>query len=242
MIASPVTYLIGLVCITALTKKRWLRKISYVLAAFILLFCSNKWIYNEVVKAHTMPYIGQPAPEKIYEYGIVLGGFSGYDPGLHRVDFNEAADRLTEAVRLYHQGTVKKLIITGDGSVADTPRQLNDPEVLLSMLEDWGVKRPNVILERKARNTRENAVFTLRLIGDSLLSRPSLLITSAVHMKRSLACFERIGMHPVPYVTDMSLDPQYHWMDMLPDFSFLTKWQELLHEWIGSTVYELMGW
>jgi len=240
--ASPVTYLIVLVCLAALCKRRRIKQVSYFLAVFILLFCSNKWVYNEVVKASAMPYIGKIDTVKTYKYGIVLGGFSSYDPGLHRVDFNENADRLTEAVRLYHKRIIKKIIIAADGSIADIPGQQNDPEVLLSMMEEWGVKRSDIILERKARNTRQNAVFTLRLIGDSLLCSPSLLITSAMHMERSLRCFEKVGIHSVPYVTDVSIDPQYLFTDIFPDFSLFSKWQGIFHEWIGSFVYGLRGW
>ena len=240
--ASPVTYLIVLVCVAALSKRRRVKQVSYILAVFILLFCSNKWTYNKVVKACAMPYINQIDTVKVYKYGIVLGGFSGYDQRLQRVDFGENADRLTEAVRLYHKKTIKKIIITGDGSTSDIPGQQNNPEVLLSMMEEWGVKRSDIILERKARNTRQNAVFTLRLIGDSLLCSPSLLITSVTHMKRSLKCFEKVGIRSVPYVTDVSIDPPYLWTDIFPDFSLFSEWQKIIHEWIGSFVYGLKGW
>ena len=31
----------------------------------------------------------------------------------------------------------------------------------------------------------------------------------------------------------------YEWMDILPDFQYLYKWQFILHEWIVLLVYNL---
>ena len=242
LIASPVTYVIGFICLAAFTKRRWIRKIAYFMAILIMLFCSNKWIYNKTVQSMAAPYIVEGTPGKTYAYGIVLGGFADYDSIRHSIDFNEAGDRLIDAARLYHLGVLKKIVVTGDGSSMDVHHHHSDPNVLLSLLESWGVPRQDVILERRARNTRQNATYTYQLVGDSLRSRPSLLITSGVHMKRSLQCFEAIGIHPDPYGTDVNMAPQYEWIDVFPDFQYLSKWQYLLHEWIGGAVYHLMSW
>jgi len=242
LLASPVTYVIGLVCLAALTKKKWIRGIAYFLAVVILLACSNKWLYYRMVQSMAAPYIVEGTPGKTYAYGIVLGGFADYDSIRHSIDFNEAGDRLIDAARLYRLGVLKKIVITGDGSSMDVPRHRSDPRVLLSLLKSWGVPRKDVILERRARNTRQNATYTYQLLGDSLRSQPSLLITSGVHMKRSLQCFEAIGIHPDPYATDINMAPQYEWIDVFPDFQYLSKWQYILHEWIGGAVYSVVGY
>jgi len=236
-IASPVSYLIVLVALAVWTKKKWLKTTAWMLAILVMLICSNKWIYNETMRAMSTPYIVEPV--KTYTYGIVLGGFADFDKQRHRIEFYDASDRLIDAATLYRKGIIKKMVVTGDGSHLNVPTRTSDPEVLLSLLEGWGVNRRDIILENRARNTKQNASFTLDLIGDSLLSQPVLLITSAFHMKRSLQVFERIGIHPDPYGTDVIMNPQYEWMDFLPDFQYLYKWQFILHEWIGLIVYKI---
>jgi uncharacterized SAM-binding protein YcdF (DUF218 family) len=240
-VSSPVTYIVLLVIAGIwLRKKKW-KQLTFGLAIFLLLLFSNRWVYYESVKAFSGKYVTEIPSAKRYNYGIVLGGFSEYDARLNRINFNKVADRLTEAVNLYHKGIIRKLIITGDGSILDIPEVKTDPEVMLSILQNWGVSRSDVILERKALNTRENAVYTLQLLGDSLKSSPSLLITSATHMKRSLQCFNVVGVYPDFYGTDVVLDPQYRIIDFFPDFYYLSMWQELIHEWIGMLVYHITG-
>lgn len=209
------------------------------LAIAVTLICSNKWVFNETIRVMSAPYVSEPV--KTYQYGVVLGGFADFDLQRNRVEFYEGADRLIDAVTLYQKGTIKKLVVTGDGSHMNLPTHKADPEVLLSLLESWGVKRADIILENRARNTKQNASYTLELIGDSLLTQPVLLITSAYHMKRSLRVFERLGIHPDPYGTDVIMNPQYEWIDIFPDFQYLGKWQIILHEWIGLVVYEITG-
>ncbi|MEL7588477.1 MAG: YdcF family protein [Prolixibacteraceae bacterium] len=238
-IASPVTYIIIFVALAVWTKKKWLKRTAWVLPIGVTLLCSNKWVYNETMRAMSAPYITEPV--KTYQYGVVLGGFADFDLQRNRVEFYEGADRLIDAVTLYQKGIIKKVVVTGDGSHMNLHTHKADPEVLLSLLESWSVKRADIILENRARNTKQNAAYTLELIGDSLLTQPVLLITSAYHMKRSLRVFERLGIHPDPYGTDVIMDPQYEWIDVLPDFQYLGKWQTILHEWIGLVVYEITG-
>ena len=242
LVSSPVTYIIGLVCLAAFTKKRWIRGSAHFLAIIILLACSNKRLYYQTVQSMTAPYIVKGMPEKTYAYGIVLGGFADYDSIRRSIDFNEAADRLIDAARLYRLGVLKKIIVSGDGSDIDVPGHRSDSRILLSLLKSWGVNPGDVILEKRARNTRQNATYSYQLVGDSLRSQPSLLITSGIHMKRSLQCFQAIGIHPDPYATDINMAPQYEWTNIFPDFQYLGKWQYILHEWIGAIVYNIVGY
>ena len=101
--------------------------------------------------------------------------------------------------------------------------------------------RKDVILETKAWNTQENATFTLELVGDVLKTEPSLLITSAVHMRRSLMTFRREGILAEPYITDTPVQIGDERPSWVPSLAVLLKWSELLHEWIGYVVYQWRG-
>jgi uncharacterized SAM-binding protein YcdF (DUF218 family) len=52
-------------------------------------------------------------------------------------------------------------------------------------------------VERRSRDTRENAIESARLLRSAGLRRV-LLVTSAVHMRRALAEFEAVGLEVVP--------------------------------------------
>ena len=69
-------------------------------------------------------------------------------------------------------------------------------------LADLGMPLEDVILETRANNTWENATFTLELIGNSMKTESTLLITSATHMRRSLWTFHAAGLNPDTYITD----------------------------------------
>ena len=59
---------------------------------------------------------------------------------------------------------------------------------LYPLLESFGVPRERVLLEDRARNTYENAVFSKQLMKPKPGER-WLLVTSAVHMPRAIGCF-----------------------------------------------------
>lgn len=66
-----------------------------------------------------------------------------------------------------------------------------------------------------------------------------LLITSAVHMPRSVACFRAAGWTITPYPADFSRGPEpFHFglVDNLADLDTAA------HEWVGLLYYRLRGY
>jgi uncharacterized SAM-binding protein YcdF (DUF218 family) len=59
-----------------------------------------------------------------------------------------------------------------------------------ALFESLGVSRERLTMERRARNTQENAEFAKAMAAPKSGER-WLLVTSAYHMPRSSACFER---------------------------------------------------
>ena len=57
------------------------------------------------------------APEKRYKLAIVMGGFASMNRETGQMRYEQdRADRLWEAVRLWRNGTIEKILITGDGT------------------------------------------------------------------------------------------------------------------------------
>jgi len=71
-----------------------------------------------------------------------------------------------------------------------------------------------------------------------------LLVTSAAHMKRSVAVFESLGVDVFPVSADVRVvkKPELTVLDFLPDAEALKQTTDAIHEWIGQWVYRMQGW
>ena len=178
------------------------------------------------------------------EVGIVLTGALSHNPDLEdQMHVGEAGDRFTEAMVLYKQGFIRKILITGgSGSILD--QEFKESEVLKSFLITNGFPEEDIIIEYNSRNTHENAANTAAVLKQySLEDRKHLLITSAFHMRRSLACFAKEKIHVVPYPVDFR--SSYVAWDIawiLPSPHALANWSMLIKEWIGMVAYKIAGY
>ncbi|MEG1574753.1 MAG: YdcF family protein, partial [Bacteroidales bacterium] len=171
---------------------------------------------------------------------VVEGGFAEYDKVRDRIEFSEGADRLTDAIILYHNRRIRKIIISGDGSVI-TRDSIGSPEKMIKFLNYMGIPNEDIIIEPNARNTKEHPEEILKLLGERIKSENILIITSAIHLKRSLSAFERNGIKADGYGVDITTDdPKYIWADWIPDLNLPSKWYWLIHEQIGCFVYKLI--
>ena len=68
-------------------------------------------------------------------------------------------------------------------------------------LKACGVEEPYLIKEDRSRNTAENAKFTREICEQKQYGKV-ILVTSAFHMPRSVAFFNREGVDVIPYPTD----------------------------------------
>ena len=99
-------------------------------------------------------------------------------------------DRLREAGRLARRYVQAKLHVSGAG----------DAEFVWRILGD-GIEPARVSIEAISRNTFENAVNSRRLV-DPLPGERWLLVTSAMHMPRSMGAFRKSGFWPEPWPVD----------------------------------------
>jgi uncharacterized SAM-binding protein YcdF (DUF218 family) len=146
----------------------------------------------------------------------------------------EMMGRLVTAVRLQKRLGVP--IIVSGGKVFDN--MAPEAEVDKRFLVDLGVPPGKIILEDKSRDTIENAINTKK-ICDRMGFRKPILVTSAVHMKRSLFSFRKAGLTVVPLPANFRTwnRRKYYWHDYLPeDFSAA---QAAAHECLGLLYYRL---
>ncbi len=113
---------------------------------------------------------------------IVLGG--SVDTGLSTYfgtpEFVDGIERLSATAALSKRYPSARVIISGgqgDGTGTDRP----EADVMAEVLEAWGVPRERMILERRSRNTRENAVLSYDTVAPGGEDR-WILVTSAFHV------------------------------------------------------------
>ncbi len=95
-----------------------------------------------------------------------------------------------------------------------------------------GVPAERVLVEPASHNTRENLAFSARMLG-LRNGEPVVLVTSALHMARSVELARAQGIVALPYPCDRRGETNSNWRDWLPSNSGPAAWQDVLHEWLG---------
>jgi uncharacterized SAM-binding protein YcdF (DUF218 family) len=243
-LVRPLVIVCGLLLAAWLSKKAGRRKFFLISALFLLFFFSNEFIANEVMNAWEIKATPFAQMERSYTYGILLCGAAKSEVGPDdRVYIGTAADRVNHTLQLYKMGKIRKILITGgSGRLLDIGEREADD--LASLLKLMGVPAEDLLIENASRNTHESAVETAHLLDS--LTRPSdcLLITSASHMRRSLATFNRAGWPCTPFAVDFHGHVRKYTFDVLfiPKVEAVVWWQTLMKEWTGYFAYWLAGY
>ncbi len=233
---------ICLVLSVVLKNPKWKKRL-FALGLSMLLLFSNEFIANEIMRAWEVPVTPYQDIKKKYTYGILLSGAARTEVGpTDRVYILSAADRINHTVQLYKLGYISKVLISGgNGRLVTAEREA---DALFSLLQLMGIPAEDMLVENEARNTHESAIYVPRLLNGKATPEDCLLITSAFHMRRSRACFNKVGWH----LDTFSADVHSHFRKFSPDVLFIPKiealanWQILFKEWVGLTAYWLAGY
>jgi uncharacterized SAM-binding protein YcdF (DUF218 family) len=172
---------------------------------------------------------------------IVLGGSTvGRVSSARGVsELNDAGDRLVEALRLAQSYPNARVVLSGSTGLL---AQDVEAEAVTSarLLEGLGVASDRLIVEAESRNTVENAEMTKVMLGSA--DGPFLLVTSAFHMPRSVALFDKAGLDVIAWPTDYrSTGQEALGFDVANPVFNLSTTSVALREWIGLLVYALTG-
>jgi uncharacterized SAM-binding protein YcdF (DUF218 family) len=249
-------YPLGLACVllvaVLLSKRspRW-QRIGVILALVLLWLGGNHWVASGLARSlewRYLPMENLPKSEVI----VVLGG--GTQPKSQPrpiVEINGAGDRLFYAASLYHQEFADHLLLSG-GKIPwysnGTSTEASPAEEMAVLLEMLGVPPTAIWLEPDSLNTYENAVNSQRILHEKGIES-IILVTSAIHMPRSVKLFEAQGLNVTPapvdyYVTQEdwtgSLPQQI--MRIFPSAGNLALTTRALKEYFGILFYNLRGW
>lgn len=225
-------------------KKKWGKRLLWI-GIGILVFCTNPFIANQALLAWEPEY-KEFDEINSYEIGIVLTGVTNLSKTAYdRTFFNKGADRITHALQLYRMSKIEKILITG-GQGLNPVNPQSEAELLRRFLKMTGVPAEDILIEDKSKNTAQNAEFTKAFMESNGVNtnQDFLLITSAFHMYRAKGCFDKVGLNTETFPTDYySYDTKYDIPALFfPSADALTYWHKLVKEWIGITVYKLVGY
>jgi len=143
--------------------------------------------------------------------------------------------RLDEAWRLY-KIQPRPIIVSGGHVNPFTPDQ-DENKIAREFLIRWGVPQHHVFGEAKSRDTFESAVETGKLLKQKGWKR-YLLVTSALHMPRSMLAFSSEAPEPIPAPGDFTLrEWKLSPLDFAPTVSAARAIALTLHEYIGLANY-----
>lgn len=237
---NPLFWIVALMLASIFVSSKTFKKRLLIAGLALLMFFSNAFILNEVLLRWENVETPQEQLHEHYTYGIVLSGMTYYDTKHQRVNFLRSSDRIWQALKLYEENRIDKILITG-GAANYFYKDTVESAVLRDFLVSIGVPKSDIVTEELARNTHENALFTKPLVQptDTLL-----LITSAMHMRRSYGCFTKVGIDCDKFCTDFHSGTRHWNIDamFIPQANALFKWNAFMHELVGILIYRFMGY
>lgn len=249
-------YPLGLACLCLLVALFMLWKrprtaaLAIALALILLLFTSSGWVSRSLVQSlewQNLPLTEIPTAEAI----VVLGGATKSAlPPRPFVDLNEAGDRVIYAGQLYRQKKAPIIILSG-GRIDWKGGGPSESEDMATILTSIGIPKEAIVQEPDSLNTYQNAVNVKKILNSGGIRRV-LLVTSAIHMPRSLLIFKHQGIDVIPAPTDflvsqrelqeLTSTPKAALLNVLPDVDNLHLFTSALKEYVGILAYRLRGW
>lgn len=249
-------YPLGLTCIGLGLTLYWLWKyprraaIAASLALGCLVLASNSWVSLQLIQSlewRHLPPPELPQAEAIVVLGGSLRPVSYPQPGVH---VSEAGDRVIHAARLFKAGKAPLIVLSGgriDWKGGGSPESAD----MATLLMELGVPRQALLEDPTSLNTYQNAVNVKTILRNYDVNR-ILLVTSAMHMPRSLAIFKKQGIEAIAAPTDFLVTEQVLQertdslqsaiLNILPTADNLYYTSRAIKEYIGFVIYRLRGW
>lgn len=224
--------------------RRWRRRRAYGIAGLgVLILAGTSPLSNAIMWRLERSTPSTYRPDATYDAVVLLGGLvdeeATAESGLPA--YNDNVERMIMAHQLLREDKARIVIVSAAANEAFP--EAGEARVVARQLRAWGIDEARIVIEDKARNTRENALYTQAIAKERGLERV-LLVTSAFHMARAYDCFQAIGMK----VDTLAVDYRAHARsgsavgDWIPRVDGLGDMSGTLHELFGRLVYRVRGY
>lgn len=181
---------------------------------------------------------------------VVLGG--GMEPSMRELPgmhFKDGGDRVFTGLGLARAGKSKLLVLGGGVFETTDGRKVHEADGVRDWLLDWdfGLRSAGVAVQSLGgcADTHDESVRVAALAKQHGWQRVAL-VTSAFHMTRSKAVFEKSGVPGVlPIPCNYSSAPMrgrpLRWVTV-PNATYLQHFECWMHEVVGMWAYWMRGW
>jgi uncharacterized SAM-binding protein YcdF (DUF218 family) len=250
-------YPVGLTCILLIwllianRHRKWQR--GLLIAALIVLWLSsNRWVSYGL--ARSLEWRNLP-PETMPQAQVIVllgGGTESQDPPRPMTEVNSAGDRVIYAAKLFRDGAAPNILVSGGNLSFSNARGESPAQEMEELLVFMGVDEDAIWLQPDSENTYDDAVLSAEILEEKGVSE-IILVTSAMHMPRARALFEKQGLTVIPAPADYTITEQ-NWdsafkptveeffLNLMPNASSLGLTTSALKEYFGLAVYQIRGW
>ncbi len=248
----PTLILLGMaLALFLLFRKKWKWGKIILTTAMILYYLlstgpGNYLLIRSLEKA-TPWFLGATTGDKKTEAIVILaGGARRSGPLRPRNELSGPSwRRLWRGIELYHDkdGNIPIIYSGGSGDAFD---QISiEGELTRKYALTTGIPETDFFIETTSRNTYENIRET-KIILDAKFPGSTqhrvILVTSSIHMPRSILIARKAGLDPIPEPADFLVRSSgFDLLDFVPSAKALMVSTSCLHEWVGIAAYRIMG-
>ncbi|MEO6687831.1 MAG: YdcF family protein [Dokdonella sp.] len=213
---------------------RWLRRIDYMMIGMCVAMATplgaNTLLAIAERRAPAAIACDAPPPTTVV---LLAGGVrrKSNDPSDVGALNEASVQRTLEAVALTQRLPDAQLVISGGVDKGIVAESTHMAELAVRL----GLPRTAIRTETTSLTTWENAQ-NVRELQPALPAR-IWLVTSALHMPRSLLAFQAAGFTPCSDPADLRASAFHGIGDLVPRGSAVTKSEAVLHELVGEIVY-----
>jgi uncharacterized SAM-binding protein YcdF (DUF218 family) len=223
-------------------RKESRRRLLLVTIPFALLVVSclppAAWLARYSLEA---PYPPLHDPPTNAQAIVVLSSYVAppSEPGGRPELDQESLSRCHRAADLARRDPSCPILVSGG-----TPNGAPGPECAVAMrdyLVQLGLDATRITMENRSRTTHENAVQCNQLLRERNIKR-IILVTSADHLLRAVACFRKEGLDVTPCGCRYQTFDGEHWTEQIvPSLHAGLACEQACHEWLGTAWYWMRG-
>ena len=237
----PLCFEILLVGLILLWFTRWQKagkvvvSIGFFTLALLGYSCTGNILLNPLEYKH--PPLLSSADQDNVKWVVVLGGGHTSDPNLPVTSqlTGSSLVRVVEGVRLHNTLPGSKILLSGGSGFDPVP----NARIMASAAQAMGADERDLVLETVSKDTKDEA----QLVKEIVKKDRFVLVTSASHMPRAMALFEKQGMHPIPAPTGHKVKERQAISPgmFFPSADGLSKTKKAFKEYLGLTWAKIRG-
>jgi uncharacterized SAM-binding protein YcdF (DUF218 family) len=220
---------------------------SSLLAAIAFYFLTTLYLVShpagQLLASGYRPLVPSDIPEgrtAIVLLGSGIYTAKGWDGARYSVLDRTTAPRVLEAFRLYRMIPAAWIISSGGNLREDSPIEPAGLTMRNALIQ-LGVPAEQIAVETKSRTTHDEAEIVKAMLP-SLAIDHVVLVTTQLHMRRSVGTFRAAGVAVIPAIAPepIGVDSWAAWI--VPTDTGFTEFKALAHELVGILYYTLRGW